>query len=439
MRKLILWIIVTSLTVLFPIGCRSDYNFSLYPDYPMIQSMVDDALDEVLVALYDIPQTTKSSTDQRIVALESFLHRSKNGTFILARSSSGDFFTDLSYEEDSLISSLFDDYPDFTSRVEQIITDLDRDLTGLPSIQVSVRDYDSQGNQIGTPYTIVSDGGILFLGVDTVPVAEYVFRAQAVDSQGSRGVAGEKGGGVFYWPHGIVPYFFDNSISQDDCLWLEARINEIAAGTGLTFEKHKNTTWLRLKYYSGERYVRISQDELGRTPAQVNGLGVKWLSTLTVDHDLLLNKHRRYSELAISHEMGHILGLFHEHQRADRDAYVEVLAPSWISASDRRNNYDIIPYTKSSSWGQLFQAVDIPVSFAYTPFDYNSAMIYGPRDEETLNPFGVFRIDGSPDIEGLENKKNWGDVNGNTYYTPWDIYTIKKIYGIPVKEPEYTP
>ena len=29
-----------------------------------------------------------------------------------------------------------------------------------------------------------------------------------------------------------------------------------------------------------------------------------------------------------------------------------------------------------------------------------------------------------------DNKSVWGTVNGNTYFTPWDIYTIRRLYSI---------
>ena len=38
------------------------------------------------------------------------------------------------------------------------------------------------------------------------------------------------------------------------------------------------------------------------------------------------------------------------------------------------------------------------------------------------------------------NNDRWGDENGDTWFTPWDIYTIKRLYGItPNRKPGYTP
>lgn len=55
--------------------------------------------------------------------------------------------------------------------------------------------------------------------------------------------------------------------------------------------------------------------------------------------------------------------------------------------------------------------------------------------------FGItLRSTGEPWDVYDHNNSEWGDENGNTWFTPWDIYTIKKRYGItPNPMPTYTP
>ena len=49
-------------------------------------------------------------------------------------------------------------------------------------------------------------------------------------------------------------------------------------------------------------------------------------------------------------------------------------------------------------------------------------------------------LDDEPwDLNEYDNSE-WGDENGNTWFSPWDIYTIKHLYGItPNTRPNFTP
>ena len=66
----------------------------------------------------------------------------------------------------------------------------------------------------------------------------------------------------------------------------------------------------------------------------------------------------------IVHELGHVIGFYHEHQRPDRDKHVEILWENLIQSNEIRSQYEIVP-----------EALNLGTSY-----DYNSIMHYGPTD-----------------------------------------------------------
>ena len=77
-------------------------------------------------------------------------------------------------------------------------------------------------------------------------------------------------------------------------------------------------------------------------------------------------------EWAFNHELGHVVGLLHEHQRYDR--YHHVTVPSRKSSDE---DYRIIPRIKShwTIWGTWYFDHSTTRS---TPYDFQSVMHYDP-------------------------------------------------------------
>ena len=142
-------------------------------------------------------------------------------------------------------------------------------------------------------------------------------------------------------------------------------------------------------------------------------------STLVMDSDYAMNE--RY----FNHEMGHVFGLLHEHQRYDRDYYVRVRR--------KGSDYEKIPRLRVVRflWFRWYEENTTTFS---TPYDYHSIMHHPQNTGITL------RSDNQGWIVNMHNNREWARVNGNTWFSPWDIYTIKKIYGIsPNPRPNFTP
>jgi len=103
----------------------------------------------------------------------------------------------------------------------------------------------------------------------------------------------------------------------------------------------------------------------------------------------------------IVHEVGHIIGLFHEHQRRDRDQNVVV---NWQNIPAGKE----INYRKYEGW--------FPNGKDYGPFDFNSRMMYKP-DASYCN--------GGPCLEKLDGSINWSP---SAYLTETDLYGMARRY-----------
>ncbi len=74
-----------------------------------------------------------------------------------------------------------------------------------------------------------------------------------------------------------------------------------------------------------------------------------------------------------------------------------------------------------------------------TPYDYHSVSHYD-YDSDSDTRYITLRPSGNTWDVWSKNKSVWGAQNHYTDFTPWDIYVIKRRYGIsPNPKPTYTP
>ncbi len=110
----------------------------------------------------------------------------------------------------------------------------------------------------------------------------------------------------------------------------------------------------------------------------------------------------------IIHELGHCLGLYHEHQRPDRDSYVKVFFENILSSEaeefDKRDN-------------PLYVESDFP-------YDYHSIMHY---------PEYAFSINGEKTIESVTETP----VDRTGLITENDAARMQYIYGVPKDSVRY--
>lgn len=189
------------------------------------------------------------------------------------------------------------------------------------------------------------------------------------------------------WRNGVIPYVFNDDIPEG--------VNPLNNYRERDNTREAMATWtarnpaIKFVPWTGQAdYVRIRRGELCRATAGMTG-GESFF-------DVAVDCARH---AVVDHEIGHLLGLQHEHQRADRDLYLTMM---W-------GNVKGCP-TNATAWGDCTQAACVanPLdcgcsadevtrdrcatyvgSYPTTnaagigPFDYKSIMIYQPTSGST--------------------------------------------------------
>lgn len=156
------------------------------------------------------------------------------------------------------------------------------------------------------------------------------------------------------WNDAVVRYRYSESFcTSEHRSKLEGAMNvwKEASGNKLSFERVKNNFWNQSSWALGLNYHVFVDDKSGKNYAGQSTLGMVPWSIMYFNDEL--NDPRTYL-----HELGHTLGLMHEHQRPDRDDYIDVFM-------------DDIPCGAKSQYRKCCSMT------TFGSFDYESIMLYG--------------------------------------------------------------
>jgi hypothetical protein len=184
------------------------------------------------------------------------------------------------------------------------------------------------------------------------------------------------------WKDGIIPYYLKGDFSDNDVRNIKEAMRSWELVCGVRFEEVK---------------PRSSAYAIIRATQQV------WFSSIGENNSKChMMFGRSYSDIdVIIHELGHCLGLVHEHQRPDRDLYVTIIWDNILSGKEF--NFDIID-------NPLYVEQDYD-------YDYRSIMHYSPYS---------FSINGTPTI--IAKGSGIIDPGG---ITDLDAERARAIYGPP--------
>ena len=394
--------------------------------YPSIQGIIDESLD---AALHVVANAAARSAipDSRYATLESVLRRARDADLATARALDLPSPGDATEEELRKIEELLKSNPHLDAQFEPLVKKLEAKYAAIPPIEVGVQKYDADDKPVGSRFTIGAVDGVIDFGDQALTSQEFLLLVQAERPSAGRGFVM----GPYYWsnqrhrswPVDTVNYFFDRAVPSANQSWMRGSIARMSNGTGMEFREGTWLWWHEFWWNLGcSNYLRISirrqNGPVGRASVGKVGASFLYIDPAHVNQEWVFN-----------HEMGHVFGLLHEHQRYDRDNYIRV--------SNSGANYDMIG--RDIQWCTYFLWRSCRTqshSKTYgTPFDYNSVMHY-PASSRT----NIRLMSGLFWTVYERNQTRWGRVNGNTYFTPWDIYVIKRLYGIsPNARPTYTP
>ncbi|CAI2164320.1 3847_t:CDS:1 [Funneliformis geosporum] len=209
--------------------------------------------------------------------------------------------------------------------------------------------------------------------------------------------------GTILWPGGIVPYQ-PNATHPFWPLIIRA-INEMNDKTVVKFIERTNQT----------DYVYFTSDNTGNWSISVGKAGGP--------HQVNIDKNVRSL-----HELGHVIGLIHEHQRQDRDNFIEIKRDFIDSGNEWNKN-------------NLLDTMEIEYE---TEYDVHSFMQYWDTagvNNETKNKelakriftgiatIGISEI--GPNVEGrsmvYKRDKNLR-ISTSEFLSPLDIVCINNVY-----------
>lgn len=199
----------------------------------------------------------------------------------------------------------------------------------------------------------------------------------------SRGVIKD---GVKFWEDGLIPYYYEDSRkygdwTNEDKKIVEEAILEIEKVCSVNFyETHKppniGKRWYKLKI---EKYDEVNDATYGYVRRSIMRI-------------------KNVDKWVIVHELMHVLGIHHEHQRPDRDDYIAV-------------NEDNI---------------EKDYKFAFEKFYYKDSRRYGPYDYDSIMHYGSYDFS--------KNKKKTIESHGHYIGRNWplskgDIEILQYLYG----------
>ena len=436
---------ITACTRLIPSEEPTTAAEATIEGHPDIQAAIDASLDKVLAVVDATAARSAELVDPRFAALSRVLRRESDSRRATERVVNPDLADNVTEKEQKEIDSLIAEHPEVNAALAEMSSQLQALYASIPTIELKVQNLNKSGNPVGQPYTIRSENGVIDFGNDAVTTQEFLLwiqsrnrdrwrRGHIIDTDWSHTPWGEGRP----WPGDTVRYFLDSALSDEDKRWMRDKLHRAWHATGVRFIEYTSTPHLQARWDAcRSSYLRVYRKNISSRGEATLGYeyGCRFLR-MDRERDV---PRDAMGERVFYHEIGHVLGLLHEHQREDRGTYIRMYDENGRTRTGV--NYDRIYRWRNKrycfwffGWHCWYSAVRNATTYS-TPYDYHSVMQYISEEVPITIPYSGEMWD-----SWSQNKTRWGSLNHHTYFTPWDIYTVKLRYGIsPNARPTYTP
>ncbi|XP_031632721.1 zinc metalloproteinase nas-4 [Contarinia nasturtii] len=189
------------------------------------------------------------------------------------------------------------------------------------------------------------------------------------------------------WPNGIVPYRFDDGYTEKD---------RAAILNAMEVFRKKTCIKFHFKRTTDTYHIRFKKSNSGC------GTLVGYKANQSEPIDIYLSENCLKLSGAIQHELLHVLGLWHEQSRPDRDEYVDIIWDN-IEPNHRHN------FAKKDN--DLVETFNLP-------YDYDSLMHY---------PKNAFAKRGTnyTIVAKHNTSRKLGQINSPSEY---DVEKIRRMY-----------
>jgi hypothetical protein len=207
--------------------------------------------------------------------------------------------------------------------------------------------YQVEGKRYALPFEVIGDQAVTEGDI-------VIGQAEDILKRGTNHVAPVPGfvlGRPKFWVNGEVPFVVDGSVSPSDRGLIRKATREWEGTTNIRFKDLSATGDGK-----PENYVKFSGQE---NFCSSNSVGIKQKQSDKTDEKNNINVVQVagcHSWGQIAHEIGHVLGLGHEHTRSDRDYFITIL---WD------NIQNPVQFCRAT-WRQP--------TLAKIPYDYDSIM-----------------------------------------------------------------
>jgi hypothetical protein len=142
------------------------------------------------------------------------------------------------------------------------------------------------------------------------------------------------------WTNGIIKYYFDGSLSIDQIYAIQQGMLVWAKNTNLSF----------VEVFPDKNALKISVGDMCKS-----SIGCQ------KNNHLILSI---FTQRKVLHELGHAIGLRHEHQRMDRDNFIIV---NYENILKFKNDFDKAPqFYNINNYDYDYESIMHYPSFAYT-------------------------------------------------------------------------